>query len=173
MQTGSSHRHTQALTVEIGVDANGEDLTEVGLMMDLGPAEAGESAVSFEQADTIGIEPWFGHSLFERGLGPSTLVRMVGEGPIVDLDQRGVIDTGSERSGLNGLCCDGKTTTHLLEGTDFGETMVGDDQCMPVVGRFAPELDLLDLGANGGGDRVENRSEQGIKHLGLVPTRVG
>ena len=79
----------KAAAVEVGVHGDRVDLAGGWCLVgvDLRPAEAGQSAFEFEQAESIGVEPGLGAFLCQFLVGEVALVGVPVECPVVDLEE--------------------------------------------------------------------------------------
>ncbi len=141
VETSGGHRRAQPPTVDPWVEADGEDLSQPSVVVDLGDTESGESVVVLVEADAVGAHAGFGQ-LRGEGLGIEiALIGVVGEGEVVQLAERLVVDAGDEGSAREGRDVDGERDSHLVQRTERDEPVVGGDLVVPLEGRFAPDLD--------------------------------
>jgi len=101
VETGEGESESVSATMGVGVHRDDVDLAEgrivVGGRMDLRPAEADESPVDLEQAESLGVEPRLGHAAGEIVAGPVTLIGMPVECAIVELEEGVGVMVGVER----------------------------------------------------------------------------
>ncbi len=109
IEPGERQLLAQAVSCEVRVDGDHVDLTDgscrsVGGLcpldrMDLGPAESGQTSVALVEPETVGIEPRLALACDDHVPRPSTLLMMLGEGPVVHHEKGVLVGAGHERSG--------------------------------------------------------------------------
>jgi endonuclease-3 len=99
-QAGDDQRLPQPRTLADRVDADHEDLAELGIGVgrgvDLRPAEPGQPVGVEGEQEALRVEPRLGHAPFERRLHPPALFGMIGERPVVHGQPGGVVLSGHE-----------------------------------------------------------------------------
>jgi endonuclease-3 len=121
-QPRQGHRLAEALAVEVGVDGDGVDLAHRWVAehrvggVGLGPAEAGEAALSLVQQEAVGDEPRFGDACRELFVGHAALLGVPGERPVVHRQERVGVGLGVGAHGQVGGS-GGESAAHLEEVT--------------------------------------------------------
>src|SRR5207249_7701541 len=98
LETGEHELAPEATALEVGVDGDDIDLAEpvTGCLVHLGPAEAGQAAVILVQEEAGRFEPGLALARLEHLACPRRLVGVAGEGAVVHVQPRLLVDAGAE-----------------------------------------------------------------------------